>query len=148
MTRTSEVAEGADIDPTLNQTDEGDLVLPIVEERARIHKEVVETGRVRISTHVDERKETISEALRHDDVVVDRVQINRAVDTVPAIRQEGDVLIYPIVEEELVVTKRLVLKEELRIYRKTWSEPVEREVTLRSVSATVQRTPPPEPSTT
>jgi uncharacterized protein (TIGR02271 family) len=127
---------------------EADLVLPLAEERAVVHKEVIETGRVRISTHVEKRRELVEEALRHDDVVVERVVINQPVETPPAIRQEGDVLIYPIVEEELVVTKRLILKEELRISRKTWSEPATQEVTLRSVTATVERTAAPDlPST-
>ena len=136
------------MNPIDHRPEAGDLVLPIVEERSRIYKEVVETARVRISTHVEQRTETIREALRHDDVVVDRVQINRVVDTVPAIRWEGDVLVYPIVEEELVVSKRFVLKEELRIYPKTWSEPVERDVILRSVTATVERAAPPKSSST
>lgn len=117
-----------------------DLVLPLIEERAVIDKEVVETGRVRISTHVEQRRAVVHEALRHDDVVVERVPVNRAVEQTPSIRQEGDVLIYPIVEEELVVTKRLILKEELRITRKSRVEPIEKEVILRSVTATVERT--------
>lgn len=117
-----------------------DLVLPLVEERATIDKEVVETGRVRISTHVEQRRAMVREALRHEDVVVERVPINQAVKQMPKIRQEGDVLIYPIVEEELVVSKRLILKEELRITRNSRVEPIEKEVTLRSVTATVERT--------
>ena len=33
-------------------------------------------------------------------------------------RREGDTLIVPIVEEEIVVTKRLVVREELRITKR------------------------------
>ena len=116
------------------------LVLPIVEERATISKEIVETGRVRITTHVERRQQLISEALQHRDVVVERVAIGEVVETAPEIRLDGDVLIYPIVEEVLVVEKRLVLKEELRISRKTRVEVFDREVTLRSVHADVERT--------
>lgn len=116
------------------------LVLPIVEERATISKEIVETGRVRITTHVERRQQLISEALQHRDVVVERVAIGEVVETAPEIRLDGDILIYPIVEEILVVEKRLVLKEELRISRKTRVEVVDREVTLRSVHADIERT--------
>ena len=124
---------------TSKNTDD-DLVLPLIQERAVVHKDIVETGRVTVTTRVEERRETVREALRHEDVSVERVSINRPVDVAPPIRQVGDVLIYPIVEEELVVTKRLVLREELHITRKARTETIERDITLRSVQADVHRT--------
>jgi hypothetical protein len=48
---------------------------------------------------------------------VERVPVNRLIDTEPQTRQEGDVTVIPIVEEVLVVEKRLLLKEEIRIRR-------------------------------
>ena len=125
--------------------DEGEpaetLVVPVVEERVVLSKETIETGRVRVTTHVEEREEHIREALRHDDVVVQRIPINRIVDTPPAIRREGDTVIYPVVEETLVVEKRLLLKEEIRIICTSRLEDVDQQVTLRAVHADVQRTP-------
>ena len=118
-----------------------DLILPLVSESPVVTKETVATGRVRVSTHVEERRELISEALRHDDVVVERVAMGHVVQVAPEVRMDGDVLVYPIVEEILVVEKRLILKEELRISRRSRIETVEREVTLRSVHADVERTP-------
>jgi stress response protein YsnF len=44
--------------------------------------------------------------------------MGRIVETAPEIRTEGDVTILPVVEEVLVVEKRLVLKEELHIRRR------------------------------
>jgi stress response protein YsnF len=48
---------------------------------------------------------------------VERVPVNRLVETEPQTRQEGDVTIIPIIEEVLVVEKRLLLKEEIHIRR-------------------------------
>jgi stress response protein YsnF len=61
------------------------------------------------------------------------------------IRQEGDTMIVPILEEVLVVEKRLMLKEELRIttMRRTASEP--QHFTLRSEEAIVERLEPNRP---
>ena len=116
------------------------LLLPLVAERAVVQKETVETGRVTIHTHVEERFEIIREALRHEHVTVDRVPIGLEVESAPAIRQEGETLIYPIMEEEIVVTKRLILKEELRITRVVSTELVDRDIALRSVRAEIHRT--------
>jgi hypothetical protein len=48
---------------------------------------------------------------------VERIPVNRLVDTAPETRTEGDVTIIPIVEEVMVVEKRLLLKEEIHIRR-------------------------------
>ena len=121
--------------------DGNDLRIPLAAEAAVVSKEAIETGRVKVTTHVEERQELVRAALQHDDVIVERVEINSVVQVAPEVRMDGDVLIYPVVEEILVVEKRLVLKEELRISRRTHVEHVEREVTLRSEHADVQRTP-------
>ena len=118
-----------------------EFFIPIVQERASVSKHDVVTGRVSVSTHVETRQEVVREALRREDVVVDRVFIGRDVDVVPAIRQEGDTIVYPIVEERLVVVKQLFLKEELRVSYKITLEEVTETVDLRSVHADVDRTP-------
>ena len=114
--------------------------LALVEERVAVSKTVVETGRVQVSTRVEERQAHVLEALRHEDVVVERVAIGRVVETAPLPRQEGDTLIIPIMEEVLVVEKRLILKEEIHIIRTSRIEPFEQDVTLRAMHADVQRT--------
>ncbi|MFD1693079.1 DUF2382 domain-containing protein [Azotobacter chroococcum] len=68
---------------------------------------------------------------------------------IPQVRQEGDVTVIPVLEEVLVVEKRLVLKEELRVRRVVHEEPHSVPVTLRREQVTVERTPqksrPPKP---
>jgi stress response protein YsnF len=63
------------------------------------------------------------------------------VDQPPALREEGDVLIVPVLEEVVVVEKRLVLKEELRIRRRAKSTLRELPVVLRKQRAVVDRLP-------
>lgn len=113
--------------------------LPLVEEEIRIDKEPVVTGKVRISTRVDAVEEIARMALSEDRVEVTRVPVGREVDSVPAVRTEGDVTILPIFEEVMVVEKRLVLKEELHIRRLVSHETVEVPVTLRKQRGVIER---------
>ena len=48
---------------------------------------------------------------------MERVAIDQWVDEAPPIRNEGETLVVPVVEEVLVVEKRLRLREEIRL---TW----------------------------
>ncbi len=125
-------------------SDAGDKIM-LVEERFNIVKTAIETGRVKISTRVEERRETVRDTLRHEEVVVERVPIGRIVDVPPAPRQEGDTWIISVVEETLVLEKRFLLKEEVHVIRTSRLEPFEQEVTLRAMHADVQRTTTPIP---
>lgn len=107
-------------------------VIPVLRETLHVSKREVETGRVTIQKTVTERDETVEMLLRQTDVSVERVPVNRVVTEAPASRQDGDVLIIPVLEEVLVTEKRLMLKEELHI-RKSTSERLAHEVVrLRS----------------
>jgi uncharacterized protein (TIGR02271 family) len=121
--------------------DDPSLSIPVVEERVSIHKREHETDRVRIQTVVDEALERVGAELEHEDVRVERVAMNREVSTAPQVREENGVLIVPVLEEVLVVQKRLVLKEELHIHRKRTREHVEQAVRVRRMRAEVQRMP-------
>lgn len=118
----------------------GEQVIPVVAERVVVRKDAVPTGGVQVRKHVDSHVEHIDVPVVRQTVDVHRVVIDRVVDAIPPTREEGDVLIIPVVEEELVVTKRLVLKEEVHLKRvRTETRAVE-DVTLRSESAEVVRT--------
>jgi uncharacterized protein (TIGR02271 family) len=113
--------------------------IPVIEERARVEKRIVERGIVKIDATIKERIETISEALTHEEVEIRRVPVDLEVEAVPEVRQEGDVVIIPVVEERIVVSKRLVLTEELHVHRRKVSEHASIPVTLRSTDIAVQR---------
>ena len=116
-------------------------VLPVIVEELDVRKRFVETGRVRVTKTVDEREEVVDEPLRREEVDVERVAVNRLVDGPVELRQEGDTLVIPLLEEVLVVEKRLMLREELRVTRRAVEEHRPRRVVLRSERATVERLP-------
>ena len=99
--------------------DSGSIVIPVIEEQIVVDKYVVEKGKVRVSKRVTEHEELIDEPVFHEEVKVERVAINKVIDVAPEIRREGDLLIIPVVEEQLFVQKRLVLVEELRVRKET-----------------------------
>lgn len=119
--------------------DEQKLVIPLVEERVSASKREVETGRVRVRTHVDERIEVIRQELARDEVEIERVPINRHITEMPQVREEKGVTIVPVVEEVLVIEKKLMLVEEIRLSRKRTYEKYEKPITLRSQRAEVDR---------
>jgi len=114
-------------------------VIPLAEEIATVGKRQVVTGRVRVQTVTDAIEELVHADVQRETVEVTRVPIDRMVETTPEIRTEGDVTILPVVEEVLVVEKRLVLKEELHIRRRITTETAEVPVTLRKQRAIVER---------
>ncbi len=114
-------------------------VIPIIEESAVVTKRVVDRGGVRITKLVHEREETIDEPVWQERVTVERVQVNQPVDHAPTVRRDGDTHIIPILEEVVVVEKRLVLKEELRVTMQRVSRRQPQSVTLRREEAVVER---------
>lgn len=137
----------ADTRPPPDRSGDGDdAVIPLHDESVTVGKQRVERSRVRVTTHVSEREEIVREALEHEEATVTRVPIDREIDAHPGIRQEGDVTVIPLVEEVLVVERRLVLREELHIRKNRRTVDVEHPVTLRSEQAVVERvTTPPSP---
>jgi len=122
---------------------EGDtLVLPVIAEQLQVEKRQLATGGVRVSKVVREQQETIDVPLLREDVQVERVSINQVVESAPAVRYEGDVMIIPVLEEVLVVEKRLMLKEELRIVRRSSEISQPQQVTLRREEVVVEQISP------
>ncbi len=113
--------------------------IPVVQEEAIVRTREVEGGGVRVHKTVNEREEVIQQPVYHEQVDVERIAIGRVVDVAPEVREEGDTLIIPVVEEMLVVEKRLVLKEELRITKRRVEETEEARVVLREEQVHVER---------
>lgn len=114
--------------------------LRLHDEQLQVNKETVETGRVHVSTQTHTRDAKVSEDLARERVEIETVPIGRRIDAMPPVRQEGDVTIVPIVEEVVVVERRLMLKEEVRIRKVRTIEHHEENVTLRYQEAVVSRT--------
>jgi len=117
-----------------------DPVLPLSEETASIEKTSRVSARVRVRTRTETIEQVVPASLESERAEVTRVPVGREVDAVPEVRTEGDVVIVPIVEEVLVIEKRLVLKDELHIRKTRTSERVEVPVPVRRQRAVIERT--------
>lgn len=113
--------------------------IPLVEERVSVTKREVETGRVRVKVSVEERDENVPIELSHDEVEVERVPINKAISQLPSVRLEGATTVIPVVEEVVVVEKRLVLVEEIHVRRRSATETKQVQVRVKSEHAEIDR---------
>jgi stress response protein YsnF len=119
-----------------------EVVIPLVEEILQVGKRAVEAGRVRVSVTTGTAEEIVHQTLRSRRADVERIAYGHEVQDVPQTREEDGVLIIPVVEEILVVEKRLVLKEEIRLRFVDTEDTVEQTVERRVQHATVERMPP------
>ena len=118
--------------------DEPSETISVVEEQATVDK-VDRTSRVRVRTETETYDTTASAELQGVEIEITRVPVNREVASMPEVRTQGDVTILPVIEEVLVVEKRLFLKEEVHVRHRKTNESVEVPVTLRRQSAVVER---------
>jgi uncharacterized protein (TIGR02271 family) len=121
------------------QDEDERIVLEEAEERLQVGVREVETGRVRVARTVETFDETIEVPLTRETVEVEHVAIGSFVDAVPTVRREGDVLVFPVVEEVLVVEKRLRLVEEVRVLQRATQETATETHTLRRTRVDTER---------
>jgi uncharacterized protein (TIGR02271 family) len=118
------------------------LTVPVFREEVQVEKQAIDTGRgVRIHKTVAELPCHIDERLLRDEVEVSHVPVDRIVplDAAPATRYEGETLVVPILEEVLVVERRVRIKEEVRITRTRREEHHAETVMLKSEQVSVKR---------
>jgi uncharacterized protein (TIGR02271 family) len=117
------------------------LVVPVLVEELEVQKRLVETGKVRITKVVHEHETLVDEPLFHDKVAITRVPMQRVVDGPVPVREENGTTIISIVEEVLVVEKRLRLREEIHIRKQRIETHQPQRITLRSEEVQVERVP-------
>ena len=115
--------------------------IPVVEETATVSTRRVVSGRVRIATQTEEINHLLPTELSSVDVDVVRVPIDRRVDTIPDVVTEGEVTIIPVVEERLVVTRELYLREEIHVRRIEHKETIDVPATTRRQTVQIERLP-------
>lgn len=125
------------IDPT-----EQPLKIQVLEEHLKVSVKEVETGRVRITKHVTEHTEDIHIPVTREEVDVEKVAVNRYVESSPEIRYEGETMIIPVVKEVVVIEKKLMLVEELRVTRRQVQTTETQQVTLRKEEVDIERLEP------
>ena len=126
-----------DRDPLLESDRE--YKLPIHAETVDVSRRKIEHAVVRAALTTHSRDVAVDEKLNSERVEIERVPIGRIVDAMPPIREEGDTTIIPVVEEMVVVERRLVLKEEVRLRRVKSMERHVETVVVREQKVTVTR---------
>lgn len=123
----------------------GTQTIQLLEKTLRVAKRTVERDRVRVSVLTETEQQQVRESLRSSRVEVAHVAAGRrleAGEATPQPRTEKDVLIVPVVEEMLVMEKRLVVVEEMQIRIVQSQEEVEQAVPLCRQRAVVERLAP------
>ena len=122
---------------------DNDRTIPLYAEQIEVRKAAVVSDQVRVRTSVDERSVLVEEHLERGGLQIERIAVDRPVTTAPEPRQEGETLVVSVVEERLVVEKRLFVVEEVRISRTSTTEHVAIPETVRTMRATIERTDQP-----
>ena len=115
------------------------VMVPVVREELAVTREQRESGKVVVHITPAVRREVVDLPTAEEHVDVVRVPINRPVEAAQPVRQEGDTTVVPVYEEVLVVERRLILKEEVRITRRRTVRQETREVELRSEEVHISR---------
>ena len=114
-----------------------DLRIPLHVEELSVFRREVEKANVQIALITGTREQLVDKEVTHVRVEIERVPIGRTIEVVPSISQEGDTTIIPVVEEIVVVERRLVLKEEVRIRCVSTKEQHQETVVLRQQEALI-----------
>lgn len=114
-------------------------VIPVIHEELQISSREIETGRIQIRKEVEEEIQRVDLAEMHEETDVQRIPLNQVVDEAPAVRYEGDTMIVPVLREELVVQKRLILVEEVHIRKRSVHTTRTENVPLRKETIIVDR---------
>jgi len=96
--------------------------LDLREEELVVQRTMRDVGEAHIRTRVEEVPARLEVEANAEEVEVEHVPVGQVVSERVQPYQEGDVLVVPVYEEQLVVTRRLLLREELRIRRVTTTQ--------------------------
>ncbi len=116
-----------------------DAKIELVEESLAVGRRAVSTGKVRVRTETESFDSLETLTFDKSSVEVRRVPIGREIDAVPPPRQEGNTIILSVVDEILVVEKRLVLREEIHLHRGIDQTTIDVPAQLRRQRAIVER---------
>jgi uncharacterized protein (TIGR02271 family) len=117
------------------------IVLPLHAEDVFVQRRAVKRD-VRVRVQTTSHEQLVDEPLTHEKVEIERIAVNRPVDAVPPVREEGDLTVISVVEEVLVVERRLILKEEIHLRRVRTTTRHRETVTLRDEEVVVERAEP------
>ena len=108
-----------------------EIRVPVLEERLEVGTRPIELGEVRLHKTIELFEQVARQPILREDVIVERVEMHQELDAPAEPHMDGDWFVVPIMEEVLVVQKRLVLKEEVRIKKRQVTEEYEVREQLR-----------------
>ena len=116
--------------------------VPLYSEELSVSRQQITGDTVQVSVVTHEGEGVVDEMLNRERVEIDRMPIGLPIDAIPPVRREGDTTILPVVEEIIVVKRRLILREEVRIKRRHVSERHQEALVLRKQEAVITRMDP------
>jgi uncharacterized protein (TIGR02271 family) len=116
-----------------------EVVIPIVQETARVTKRAVSRGVVRVSKVVTEVDELVDTTTTQDEIDIEHIARDVWLKKPAKARTEGDTLIVPVMEEVTIIEKRIRLVEEIYIRRRKVKKPASEKVRLRKEQIRVER---------
>lgn len=117
-------------------------VIALAEEQVTVGKRRAVKRTVRVNKRVNETQELVDLPLLKEQVEVRHVPIGRWIEAPISMRQEGDTIILPIMEEVLVMEKRLRLVEEVHVVKHRRTVRHREAVPLKHETAEVEQVSP------
>jgi uncharacterized protein (TIGR02271 family) len=112
-------------------------IIPVIEEKIKIGKKNVETGKLKIMKKIAEEEVTVEVPAGQEELEVERVTVNQYIEgAAPEIRQENGTTIIPVLRE--VIEKRLLLTEELHITKRKVQSDAKEKIRLRKEEVSVE----------
>ena len=121
----------ATTDSAYERTAEAERTIELREEQLVARKDLREVGEITVRTVIEEVPGRLEVEAQREEVEIEHVPMGQIVGERVGPYEEDGVLVVPIYEEQLVVVKRLVLKEHLRVRRVASTERQLFEDTLR-----------------
>ena len=135
--KADQTAESPGVTP--HGPEEGSIVIPVNEETVQVHKEVMESAKVRVQTTVSDVEKSFSVPLTGETYDIKRVAINELIDERPQVREEGDCIIIPVV----IIQKRLKLVEEVHITKRQTTTTHQENIIVKKEDVVIERLPIP-----
>ncbi|WP_197494110.1 DUF2382 domain-containing protein [Lewinella sp. 4G2] len=119
----------------------GEQIVPVIKEELKVGSVVVKTGTVTVDRKINYREVEVPLTSKSIQYREERIPRNIIIQEAPSTRREGNRLIIPVVREEEVIVKRLVLVEEIHLIEEEISTTESVSVELREDQVTVERKP-------
>jgi uncharacterized protein (TIGR02271 family) len=103
--------------PTERRLERGEATIELHEEQLVAEKDLRDVGEIVVRTEVNDVPARMEVEAIREEVEIEHVPVGTFVRERRPSWEEGDVLVIPIYEEQLVVSKRLVLREQIYVRR-------------------------------